>query len=195
MRNKGIRGEHHRDTAKVLLTAVQIRRRVRLLAGRISRDYSGKRLIVVSVLKGSVIFFADLVRNLSINCSVDFISVSSYAGSRARGRVRLVSDLREDPAGKDVLLVEDIADSGYTLAYLQKNLRARQPASLKTCVLLDKKSARKVSVKIDYRAFIIPDEFVVGYGLDYQEQYRGLPFIGVLNPEIIGKNAGKKKKK
>jgi len=180
-------GEHHRHTAKILLTPGRIQRRVRGLADTISRDYAGKKLTLVAVLKGSVIFFADLVRHLTINCSVDFISVASYEGSRSRGVVRLLTDLRDSPAGKDLLLVEDIVDSGYTLAYLQKNLSTRQPASLKTCVLLDKVAARKIPVKIDYRAFAIPDEFVVGYGLDYREEYRGLPYIGVLRPEIIRK--------
>lgn len=167
------------------MTERQIQRRVRQLADEISRDYAGKHLTLVSVLKGSVIFFADLVRNLTIDCSVDFMAVASYEGKTSSGVVRLVSDLRESPVGKDLLLVEDIVDSGRTLAYLLRNLRTRQPASLKTCVLLDKPAARTIPVTVDYRAFSIPDEFVVGYGLDYSERYRGLPYIGVLKPEVV----------
>jgi hypoxanthine phosphoribosyltransferase len=169
-----------RHTEEVLITARRLQNRVQALARAISRDYEGKDLTLVAVLKGSVIFLSDLLRSLSINCSIDFISVSSYKGTRSSGVVRLITDLRKDPVGKHLLLVEDIVDTGTTLAYLQQNLLTRQPASVRTCVLLDKYSARKVPVDIHYRGFVIPDRFVVGYGLDHNEAYRGLPYIGVM---------------
>lgn len=174
---------HKRHADKVLLSAAQIRGRVKLLAKKISADYKGKEVTVVPVLKGSVIFFSDLIRHLTINCGVDFLSVCSYKGMKSTGRVRFLSDLREDPAGKNILLVEDIIDSGVTLSYLKKNLQARKTASVKICVLLDKKTARKAPVKVDYTGFVIPEKFVVGYGLDHNEEYRGLPYIGVLEKE------------
>ena len=176
---------HKRHADKVLLSAAKIRSRVKLLAEKISADYKGKEVMVVPVLKGSVIFFSDLVRRLKIHCGVDFISVSSYKGSRSTGAVKFLADLREDPAGKNILLVEDIVDSGATLSYLKKNLLQRKAAGVKICVLLDKVSARKVPVKIDYAGFVIPDKFVVGYGLDYNENFRGLPYIGVLEKDKI----------
>jgi hypoxanthine phosphoribosyltransferase len=136
----------------------------------------------VAVLKGSVIFFADLVRSLSIDCSVDFIAAASYNGTRSTGTVRLLTDLRSNPAGKDLLLVEDIVDTGCTINFLRHTLAARKPASIRVCALLDKPAARKVPVTVEYTGFTIPDTFVVGYGLDYEEQYRGLPYIGEFNP-------------
>ena len=169
-----------RHADKILLSAARIKRKVKFLADKISKDYAGKKLTIVPVLKGSVVFFSDLIRHLKINCCVDFIAVSSYRGSKSTGRVRFVSDLRESPEGKNILLVEDIIDSGATLSCLKKNLADRKAASVRTCVLLDKATARKTRVKVDYRGFIIPDEFVVGYGLDFNEEYRGLPYIGIL---------------
>ena len=170
----------HNHIAKVLLTPEQIQKRVQQLARQISKDYATTDLTLVSVLKGSIIFFADLLRLLKINCAVDFIAVSSYADTASSGVVRLVSDLRENPAGKHLLLVEDIVDSGRTLQYLKANLLTRKPASVRTCVLLDKQSSRKTPVTVDYRGFKIPDAYVVGYGLDHNEEFRGLPYIGVL---------------
>lgn len=169
-----------RHADKVLLPAGRIRRRVKYLADKVSKDYAGKELTVVSVLKGSVIFFSDLIRHMKINCGIDFVSVASYKGTRSTGRVKFLSDLREDPAGKHILLVEDIVDSGLTLDFLKKYLLSKKAATVKTCVLLDKKTARKARVKINYRGFVIPDEFVVGYGLDHNEEFRGLPYIGIL---------------
>jgi hypoxanthine phosphoribosyltransferase len=169
---------------KVFIPAGSIKQKVKSLAARISRDYSGKELLIVSVLKGSVIFFSDLIRRLSVDCGVDFISVSSYKGTDSSGEIRFLADLKESPRGKNILLVEDIIDSGCTLDYLKKNLLARKAASVRVCVLLDKKTARKTVVKVDYKGFTIPNKFVVGYGLDYNEQYRGLPYIGLLNKTI-----------
>lgn len=187
---------------RVFISARRIKNRVKHLAGRVSKDYSGKELLIVAVLKGSVVFFSDLIRQLDINCGVDFISVSSYKGTRSTGEIRFLADLRESPKGRNILLVEDIVDSGYTLNYLKKNLLARKAATVRTCVLLDKKDARKAPVKVDYAGFVIPDEFVVGYGLDYNEQYRGLPYIGILGKGIkstaldcAGKNGPKVKNK
>ena len=174
-----------RQADRVLISEARISRKVKSLADKISGDYAGKELTIVSVLKGSVIFFSDLVRRLKIHCGVDFISVSSYKGSRSTGAVKFLADLREDPTGKNILLVEDIVDSGATLSYLKKNLLQRKAAGVKICVLLDKVSARKVPVKIDYAGFVIPDKFVVGYGLDYNENFRGLPYIGVLEKDKI----------
>jgi hypoxanthine phosphoribosyltransferase len=174
-----------KHTDKILLTEKKIQERVRGLAEEISRDYAGKELTVVAILKGSVIFFSDLVRNLDIHCAVDFISVSSYRGTSSSGVVRLITDLREDPVGKHLLLIEDIVDTGSTLEYLRKNLLTRNPASVRVCALLDKPAARKVPVEIDYIGFTVPDAFVVGYGLDYRERFRGLPYIGVLSADMI----------
>jgi hypoxanthine phosphoribosyltransferase len=169
-----------KQTNEILFTEQQIQERVKALAETISRDYEGKELTLVAVLKGSVIFFSDLLRYLDIECSVDFISVASYKGTESTGVVRLLTDLSEDPVGKNLLIIEDIIDSGYTLEYLHRNLLTREPASVRTCVLLDKPDARKVNVTIDYVGFSIPNEFVVGYGLDFNGEYRGLPYIGVL---------------
>lgn len=168
------------DIAKVLLSAERIRRRVKDMAGEISRDYKGKELTVVCVLKGSIIFLADLVRQLKVHCTLDFVAVSSYKGARSTGSIKTVMDLRESPAGKNILLVEDIVDSGYTLSFLLRTLGSRKPLSIRSCVLLDKPDARRVPVAVDYAGFRIKNEFVVGYGLDYNENYRGLPYIGSL---------------
>lgn len=167
-------------TAKVLLSARMISRRVKQMASEISCDYKNKELMVVCVLKGSIIFLADLVRRIDVNCTLDFISVSSYQGANTTGSIKTLTDLREDPAGKNLLIVEDIVDSGYTLSFLLENLRARHPASIKSCVLLDKPEARRVQVSVDYTGFKIKNHFVVGYGLDYCESYRGLPYIGII---------------
>lgn len=167
-------------SAKVLLSAQMIRRRVKEMASEISADYKGKELMVVCVLKGSIFFLADLVRGLDVNCTLDFISVSSYKGDKTTGSVKTLMGLRDDPKGKHVLLVEDIVDSGCTLSYLLKKLRASRPASIKCCVLLDKPEARRVKVPVDYTGFKIKNRFVVGYGLDLNESFRGLPYIGII---------------
>lgn len=169
-----------KHTIKLLLSSARIKRRVKEMAAEISHDYKGKELTVVCVLKGSIIFLADLVRQLKVNSHLDFIAVSSYQETATSGSIKTIMDLRDDPGGKNILLVEDIIDSGYTISYLLKNLRARYPATIKTCVLLDKTDARRAQVKVDYTGFEIKNDFVVGYGLDYNEAYRGLPYIGTI---------------
>lgn len=174
-----------KDIEKILLTPSQIEAGVKKLAVQISRDYRNKNLILVSILKGSVIFLSDLIRFLKIPCSVDFMSVASYGNdTESSGVVRVIMDLRENPEGKDLLLVEDLLDTGLTVRYLLGNLKTRHPRSLKVCALLDKPGNRSVKVEADYTAFKIPSDYVVGYGLDYAEKYRNLPYIGVLKKEV-----------
>jgi hypoxanthine phosphoribosyltransferase len=172
------------DNPKVLISAAEIEHRVNELAARISGDYADKEeLVLVGVLKGSFIFLADLSRRLSIPRHIEFIAVSSYShGSTRSGAVRLVMDMRRSIEGKNVLIVEDIVDTGHTLAYLIKMLKSRNPASIRTCTLLHKAASAEVDVQIDYCGFSIGDEWVVGYGLDYDEQDRTLPYIGVIDP-------------
>lgn len=175
----------HDDIAKVLLDAETIQAKVRELGERLSRDYEGKNPVFICILKGAVIFTADLMRHISIPAKMDFMAISSYGGGvRTSGVVRILKDLDRSIEGEHVIIVEDIVDSGLTLTYLLDNLQSRQPASLKTCVLLDKPAQRQVPLKADYVGFEIPDEFVVGYGLDYAENYRHLPYIGVLKPAV-----------
>lgn len=166
---------------KPIITQEDMQRRIKELGRRISIDYEGKDLLVVGVLKGAFAFFADLVRAIRLPIRVDFIIVSSYGlKSKPAGRVKVISDLTEDIAGQDVLLVEDIVDSGLTINSLKKNLLSRRPKSLKVCALLDKPERRKIDVVIDYVGFKIPNKYVVGYGLDYQNKYRNLSYIAVL---------------
>jgi hypoxanthine phosphoribosyltransferase len=165
---------------EVLITETQLRRRVAELARAIMRDYVGKDLVVVAVLTGTVMFLADLLRHLQLPLRLDFVGVSSYREGTKRGRLIHTKTLRIDIKDRDVLLVDDILDTGNTLAAVQDQLRRLRPRSLRTCVLLDKPARRERAVKVDYVGFIIPNVFVVGYGLDYNEQYRNLPFIGVL---------------
>ncbi len=173
-----------RDIARVLISETALKRRVKAMAGQISRDYRGQKLTLVAVLKGSVVFLADLLRAMDVACVVDFMAVSSYSGTESSGVVRLTMDLRESPAGKNILLVEDIVDTGLTLAYLQESLFARRVKSLKVCALMDKPACHRAPVSLDYCGFEIPNEFVVGYGLDYRERYRNLPYVGVLKPGV-----------
>ncbi len=176
-----------KDIESVLLSSEQIDSKVSEIANRINEDYEGIEPVVISVLKGSFIFMADLVRKLNIKCTVDFMSVSSYGdGTSTSGRVRISKDLDVDIAGRDVIIVEDILDSGVTLSYLMEVLGARKPASIAICTLLDKPARRKANVYARYSCFEVPDAFVVGYGLDYAQKYRNLPFIGVLKPEVYG---------
>ncbi len=177
----------HPDISRVLLGEEKIRARIRELGRQISKDYAGKKLILVGILKGSVLFLSDLMRSIDLSCSVDFICLSSYDGKASTGVVRLLLDLRESAEGKHLLLVEDIVDTGLTLNYLLENLKTRRPASLEICALLDKPESRKAPVKAKYIGFEIPNEFVVGYGLDYNELYRNLPYIGVLKPSAVEK--------
>jgi hypoxanthine phosphoribosyltransferase len=175
----------HPDIESVLLDEAAIRQRVYELAQQIERDYAGvERLLLVGVLKGAFIFLSDLARALQLPHAVDFISVSSYGMSAISGAVRIVLDLREPIEGKHVMLVEDIVDSGKTIAYLQHVLTSRGPASLRTCALLRKERPEAMAVPVDYLGFTIPDVWVVGYGLDYADTHRTLPYIGVLKPEV-----------
>jgi hypoxanthine phosphoribosyltransferase len=174
------------DVADVLLSEERIRGRVTELGRQISDDYAGQRLTLVSVLKGSLPFMADLMREIDIPLRIDLMEVSSYGGAstESSGLVRILKDLSASIAGEHVLLVEDIIDTGLTLNYLIRYLRGKSPASLRICTLLDKPARRLVDIPVDYTGFTIPDQFVVGYGLDYGELYRNLRFVGVLRPEV-----------
>lgn len=174
------------DILKVLLTEEELQAKVKELGAQITEDYKDKKLLLVSVLKGSVVFMADLMRAIDTYCQIDFMNVSSYgSGTKTTGRVKIIKDLDIDIAGYDLLIVEDILDSGKTLSYIKKILTERKPNSIKICTLLDKPERRQVAdIKADYKGFIVPDEFVVGYGLDYAETYRNLPYLGVLKPKV-----------
>lgn len=172
-----------KDIDHILFSEEQLKARVREIAGQIDRDFAGKEPMLISVLRGSFIFMADLLRSITLPCTVDFMAVSSYgAGTTSSGQVKITKDLSESIEGRDIIVVEDILDSGNTLSYLLQILQARHPASMKLCTLLDKPDRRIKPVHVDYSGFSIPDEFVVGYGLDFAEKYRNLPYIGVLKP-------------
>ncbi len=172
------------DVAKVIVSEKELKRRIAELGEQISADYEGLNPLLLCVLKGGYVFLADLTRALTIPHEVDFMAVSSYGdATETSGVVRILKDLDSDIMGRDVLIVEDIIDTGHTLAYLLENLRVRQPASLRICTMLNKPDRREVALDINYVGFIIPNEFVVGYGLDYIENYRNLPFVGVLKSE------------
>ncbi len=179
----------HNDIQKVLVTEDQLRDRVKELGAQISKDYAGKDLLLVSILKGAVVFMADLMRAVEIPCEIDFMVVSSYGGANTTttGLVKIIKDLDADLSGKDVLIVEDILDTGVTLSKLVPMLKLRNPNSVKICTVMDKPSRRKADIRADYTGFQVPDEFVVGYGLDYDEKYRNLPYVGVLKPEVYSK--------
>ena len=173
------------DVERVLFSEEELSRRVGEIAAQIDADYVGREPLLVSVLRGSFVFMADLVRKITLPCTVDFKALSSYgSGSSSSGQVMIIKDLSEHIEGKDVIVVEDILDSGNTLSYLLEILKARQPASIRLCTLLDKPSRRVKPVELHYSGFSIPDYFVVGYGLDYAERYRNLPYIGVLKPSV-----------
>lgn len=173
------------DLSEILLSEEKIAEIVKNMGQQISKDYEGKNLLLVSVLKGSLIFMADLMRHITVPCSIDFLSVSSYgSGTSTTGEVRILKDLDASLEGKDVLVVEDILDSGVTLSYLLKNLSARNPSSIRLCTLLDKPERRRINVHADYIGASIPDAFIVGYGLDYSEKYRNIPYVAVLKPEV-----------
>lgn len=179
----------HKDLAYVLLEEEAIQKRVKELGRQITRDYEGKELVLVGILKGAVVFFSDLIRHVELPMSMDFMAISSYGNAtKSAGVVRILKDLDKDIVGKHIIIVEDIVDSGLTLSFLKDNLVSRGAASLRICALLDKPERRKVDIKADYQGFTIPDAFVVGYGLDYAERYRNLPYIGVLKPEIYTKD-------
>ena len=177
----------HQDVERVLLSQQALSDRVGELGEQITRDYAGRQVAVASVLRGSYIFMAALTRAIQLPITVDFMAVSSYgSGTVSSGQVEIKKDLSDPIEGKDLLLVEDILDSGNTLYYLVDVLRARKPASIRICTLLDKPERRAKPIQADYVGFQIPDAFVVGYGLDYDERYRNLPYIGVLKPEVYG---------
>lgn len=172
------------ERIRVLLTEDEVDKRIQEIGDRISKDYAGKQVHLVCVLKGGSFFLCELAKRISVPVSLDFMSVSSYGqDTKSSGVVKIVKDLDESIQGKDVIVVEDIVDSGRTLSYLLEMLSDRKPASLRLCTLLDKPERRIVDVKVDYTGFNIPDEFVVGYGLDYDQKYRNLPYIGVVEFE------------
>ena len=175
------------DVERILFTEEQLQKRVAELGAQITADYAGKNPVLASVLRGSYIFMADLTRQIKLPLTVDFMAVSSYgSGTTSSGQVEIKKDLSDSIEGRDLLIVEDILDSGNTLYYLQRILNARHPASIKICTLLDKPERRAKPIEADYKGFTIPDAFVVGYGLDYNEKYRNLPYIGILKPEVYG---------
>ncbi len=181
----------------ILITQEQLATRVAEMTRQIERDYKGKELVVVSLLNGTVMFLADLIRHLELPLRLDFIGVSSYGAGTESGELVFTKELRLDVAGRDVLLVDDILDTGRTMTRVMAKLGALRPRRIKTCVLLDKPSRRVEDVKPDYVGFEIPDVFVVGYGLDYAERYRNLPFVGVLHPKVykqVAKSAARKRK-
>ncbi len=175
------------DILEVLFTEEQLKARCMELGEEITRDYQGKEVILITILRGSYIFMADLSRHVDLKATIDFMSISSYGGgTTSTGQVQITKDLSSSIEGKHVIVVEDILDSGNTLSYLLKILEQRNPASIRLCTLLDKPDRRTKHVDVHYKGFTVPDAFVVGYGLDYAEIYRNLPYIGVLKPEIYG---------
>ena len=178
-----------RDIDHILVTEEQLKSKVNELGAQITKDYEGRDLLLVSILKGSVVFMADLMRAIRMPCGIDFMVVSSYGGANttSTGLVKIVKDLDQDLSGKDLLIVEDILDTGITLSHLVPMLKLRNPASVRLCTILSKPSRRKADIVPDYLGFEVPDEFVVGYGLDYDEKYRNLPYVGVLKPEVYSK--------
>jgi hypoxanthine phosphoribosyltransferase len=175
-----------RAVEEVLIDEDRLRARVAELGEEVSADYAGRDLLLIGVLKGAVFFMADLMRHLTVTCEVDFMAISSYgAATDSSGVVRILKDLDINIAGRDVLVVEDIIDSGLTLSYLMRNLEAREPASLEICALLTKPDRREIDVPVRYVGFEIPNRFVIGYGLDFGERYRNLPYVGVLDPDLV----------
>ena len=174
------------DIDHILVSEEALKAKVTELGAQISRDYAGKQLLLVSILKGGVVFMADLMRAVTIPCAIDFMVVSSYGGSNtmSTGLVKIIKDLDADLSGKDVLIVEDILDTGITLSNLMPMLKMRNPNSVRLCTILSKPSRRKAEIEPDYLGFEVPDEFVVGYGLDYDEKYRNLPYVGVLKSQV-----------
>jgi len=170
---------------EVVFTAAQIRGRVARLARRISQDYAGRELRLVTVLKGGIFFVADLARRLEVPVTLDFLAIAGYGSESAVGAVRLTKDLDESITGRHVLIVEDVVDTGLTLGYIHADLSRRGPASLRVCILLDRPHRRLVDLPIDYTGFEVPDRFVVGYGLDWRQRYRQLPYVAALAPEEL----------
>ncbi|RJQ46500.1 MAG: hypoxanthine phosphoribosyltransferase [Nitrospiraceae bacterium] len=169
---------------KPFLTVEQIQNRVRELASKISDDFSGKEIVAVGILRGAFMFFPDIVRHINVPMKIDFLIASSYVKSQTTGKIAIFADIREDIKGKNVILFEDIVDTGLTLKYIYDMLLSREPASLKICTFLDKKARRKVDLNIDYIGFDIPDHYVVGYGLDFEGRFRNLPYISIFKERI-----------
>ena len=179
----------HQDVEHILYTEEELHHRIQDLGAQITADYAGKQPMLISVLRGSYIFMADLTRAIHLPLTVDFMAVSSYgAGTVSSGQVEIKKDLSDSIEGRDLIIVEDILDSGNTLYYLMDVLRARRPASIRICTLMDKPDRRTKPITADYVGFTIPDAFIVGYGLDYDEKYRNLPYVGVLKPEVYTKH-------
>ena len=178
-----------RDIQQILLTEEQIQNRIKELGAILTEEYAGKNPVIVGVLKGVVIFYADMIREIKVPCQMDFMCVSSYQGTNSTGRTMISKDLSCDIHGRHVLILEDIFDTGNSLEFICNHLRNKEPASLKICTLLDKPERRKSGVKVqcDWVGYTIPNEFVVGYGLDYNEHYRNLPYVGILKPEVYTK--------
>ena len=174
------------DVKEVLISSKEIEDRVREIGARITEDYEGEKLLLIGILRGAVVVMSDLMRNIDLQCELDFMDISSYGtGTSSSGVVRILKDLEEDITDRHVLIVEDIIDTGLTLSYLLRSLQARKPASLEICALLSKPSRRRAELEVRYLGFEVPDEFVVGYGLDYAGAYRNLPNICVLKPEVF----------
>jgi hypoxanthine phosphoribosyltransferase len=185
MRATGGSGMLEKDVKEVLFTAEEIRDRVAEMGKQIEKDYRGRDLLVIAVLKGANMFLGDLIRHIDLPMEVDFIAASSYGNTtESSGVVRILKDLDYPIEGKDVLLIEDLIDTGLTLHYLAENLKSRGPASFRICTLLDKPERRKIDIEVQYTGFAIPDEFIVGYGIDYSQRYRNLPYVATLKPEI-----------
>ncbi len=183
-----MQNEMAQDIKKILYTPDEIKSIMKRLGEEVSRDYAGKKPLLIAVLKGSVVVLADFMRSLSINCEIDFMIVSSYSGTKSKGSITIIQDLRTDICDRDVIIVEDIIDSGITLNSLVELLKQRNPKSLKICTFLDKPSGRQSVIKADYVGGEVGNEFIVGYGLDYNEKYRNLPYIGVLKESIYSHN-------
>ncbi len=184
MENKGM----YQDLETILLSKEEIQNRINEVAKQLDEEYAGKNPLMVCILKGAVMFFSDLTRAMTIPLAIDFMALSSYgAGTRSSGEVRMIKDLDGKVEGRDIIIVEDIMDSGYTLTYLKKVLASRMPNSIKICCLLDKPSRREVDIQPDYVCFEVENQFVVGYGLDFDQKYRNLPEIGVLKPSVYEK--------
>ena len=178
-----------RDIGKILLTEEQIRQRILELGEELTREYADKNPVIVGVLKGVVVFYADMIRQIKVPCQLDFMTISSYKGTESTGETVVKQDISADIRGRHVLILEDIYDTGNSLSFTYRHLQSMEPASIKICTLLDKPERRKpgITLKADYVGFTIPNEFVVGYGLDYDEKYRNLPYVGILKPEVYEK--------
>jgi hypoxanthine phosphoribosyltransferase len=185
-----VSSELDRDVSEILIEEEALQRRIAELGEEISADYAGRDLLLIGVLKGAVFFMADLMRRLTVPCEIDFMAISSYGGQTdSSGVVRILKDLDTNIKGRHVLVVEDIIDSGLTLSYLMRNLRSREPASLEICALMTKPARREIDVPVRYVGFEIPNRFVIGYGLDFGERYRNLPYVGVLSAELVPEGA------